>query len=542
MARASSSPCQTPSRPPSRQSTRIRTPACSNQDSHRRSAVLLPSPNNTTGKSKRKPKRKKSGTTADKNLDPVEDEIDHEQDSNNRNLKVKKLRGKPTSLFDDIFDYFEPPFHANKGDTGEKMMYKCKWCSAVCKKGVGTKSNLLKHCDGNWDHLPCSAQMDATAKGDKLPLTAKDIENDTQEEQNGMIKAYAKDAAFDPRVFNQLLVLWLVWFSLPWCRIRDFLLGIAFNYAQRGIVLYSRTWAATEAHRLYLNLQANVVSSLQKLSSKFTLIHDVWTTKGNHHAFLGILVAYVTADWDFKISHLGMKFIASSHKGKLLAILFANVLTKFKLKDKKTQTTDLGSNNFTMASEVNRLIFIETGVDPELSANHIRCFCHKIALILNAGLRAIELSTKGLVTSKSSTLGFPPDLNPIVEESEDVTKANPYVTKDTILGSSDNQVEDNNDGGSDKCESNDELDSSNIPNKGKNMIDKSLKKVDFVIQRITSSAAKQSEYKTWCKKLDFDRPSFIAGYSICWNIKFQSRDRGYQAQKIIAKLIENKND
>ncbi|OAV96581.1 hypothetical protein PTTG_26347 [Puccinia triticina 1-1 BBBD Race 1] len=360
--------------------------------------------------------------------------------------------------------------------------------------------------------------MDAIAKGAKLPLTEKDIENNTQEEQNGTIKAYTKHAVFDPRFFNQLLVLWLVWFSLPWCRIRDFLLGIAFNYAQSGIVLYSRTWAATEAHRLYLNLQANVVSSLQKLSSKFTLIHDVWTTKGDHHAFLGILVAYVTADWDFKILHLGMKFIAS------------------------TQTTNSGSNNFTMASEVERLIFIKTGVDPELSANHIHCFCHKIALILNAGLREIELSTKGLVASKSSTLGFTPNLNPIVEESEDVTKADPYVIEDTILGSSDNQVKDNNDGGSDKRESNDELDSLNIPDKGKNMIDKSLKKVDFVIQRITSSEAKRSEYGTWCKKLDFDGPSLIARYGICWNIKFQSWDRGYQAQKIIAKLIENKNN
>jgi hypothetical protein len=72
----------------------------------------------------------------------------------------------------------------------------------------------------------------------------------------------------------------------------------------------------------------------QNLSSKVTLIHNFWTTKGNHHAFMGISVAYVTNNWDFKISHLGLKYIASNHKGKLLAIPFANVLSKSNLVNK----------------------------------------------------------------------------------------------------------------------------------------------------------------------------------------------------------------
>ncbi|OAV85415.1 hypothetical protein PTTG_30538, partial [Puccinia triticina 1-1 BBBD Race 1] len=298
--------------------------------------------------------------------------------------------------------------------------------------------------------------MDAISAGANLPPTAKDVENEMREGQHGMIKAYAKHTIFDPRVFNQLLVMWLVRFSLPWSRIKDFLLGVAFDYARRGIILFSRTWAATEAHRLYLNLQNNVISGLQKLNSKFTLIHDVWTTKGNHHAFLGISVAYVTVDWEFKISHLGMKFIAS------------------------TQTTDSGSNNFTMASEVDRLIFTKTGVDPDLSENHIRCFCHKIALILNAGLRAIELPTKGLVTSKNGPLGITPTLDPIAEESEEVDEADLYVTEDTILGSSNNnEFRENNDKESDEYKSEDEPDSWDIPDGGKNQIDKSLKKARF---------------------------------------------------------------
>ena len=35
-------------------------------------------------------------------------------------------------------------------------------------------------------------------------------------------------------------------------------------------------------------------SHLKSLNSKITLIHNVWTTNGNHHAFLGIAAAYNT--------------------------------------------------------------------------------------------------------------------------------------------------------------------------------------------------------------------------------------------------------
>ncbi|KAA1115984.1 hypothetical protein PGTUg99_029249 [Puccinia graminis f. sp. tritici] len=56
-----------------------------------------------------------------------------------------------------------------------------------------------------------------------------------------------------------------------------------------------------------------------------------------------------------------------------------------------------------MASEVDLLISKKTRVSPNLSANHIWCFCHKIALILNAGLKALQLTNKGLGQVKNRT-------------------------------------------------------------------------------------------------------------------------------------------
>ncbi|PLW37682.1 hypothetical protein PCASD_12206 [Puccinia coronata f. sp. avenae] len=167
-----------------------------------------------------------------------------------------------------------------------------------------------------------------------------------------------------------------------------------------------------------------------------------------------------------------------------------------------------------MAAEIDRLISKKTGNNPHLSKNHIRCFCHKVALILNAGLQSIQLSTKGLVQSQNETLGYVPDLAPILEDSEETEEASQFAVEDVILGSDNNNQICNSTNKEDSLDvtGSDDPESWETPAEGKNPVDKILKKVDFVIQRITSSAVKQSEYNTWSKILDINGPSLIAGY------------------------------
>ncbi|KNE97937.1 hypothetical protein PSTG_08810 [Puccinia striiformis f. sp. tritici PST-78] len=47
---------------------------------------------------------------------------------------------------------------------------------------------------------------------------------------------------------------------------------------------------------------------------------------------------------------------------------------------------------------------------------HIRCICHKIALIVNAGLAALSLKTLPSRKTKQSVLGFFPVLGRLTEE------------------------------------------------------------------------------------------------------------------------------
>ncbi|EHS62477.1 uncharacterized protein PGTG_20600 [Puccinia graminis f. sp. tritici CRL 75-36-700-3] len=140
---------------------------------------------------------------------PIGGAIDFTQDSDHNNSKLKKV-SKKDSEFDDILEYFEPPYHANEGDTGEKSSHRCKWCSGPYKKSKGTNSNLTKHRDGTKERPACSGRSDAIAFGAKLPLTAMEIEFNKQNHKEDLIHNYAQNTVFEMRVLNQLLVMWLI--------------------------------------------------------------------------------------------------------------------------------------------------------------------------------------------------------------------------------------------------------------------------------------------------------------------------------------------
>ncbi|KAA1086062.1 hypothetical protein PGTUg99_012019 [Puccinia graminis f. sp. tritici] len=297
----------TPTRPPSRQSTRVITPVRTdpnfvrpNHDSRKalprveatsaipsvtdnqslasESTTVLPSkqsrrpkvsksvvisdpepiesttPTNVGKKNNRKRPAKDSAVQSQ----PTEKVMDLTQDSDEENSRLfrKKRRKvvKPSDEdFDDVEDYFHKPYLADEN-----------WCGNPYKKGLGTRSNLYLHRDGNLHRAPCASRSAAVTAGCKLPLTPKEIESQKKAHEQNQMAKYIRSGSgsFDVRVFNQLLVFWMVKHSLPWMRIEDFDLGVACDFAKRGIKLYSRTWAANEAHDLYCNLQKKVVAKL----------------------------------------------------------------------------------------------------------------------------------------------------------------------------------------------------------------------------------------------------------------------------------------
>jgi hypothetical protein len=133
----------------------------------------------------------------------------------------------------------------------------------------------------------------------------------------------------------------------------------------------------------------------------------------------------------------------------------------------------------TMAEEVEKLILEKTGTTINIAANHIKCFCHKLALIFNAGLAALSISEKRLVPSKDSTLGFVPGLEDIEEESKEVEAANSFEPEEPSQEELD--TEEINESNSDKESEEGGIESEQSQSKGSNGISLTLKKVYILI-------------------------------------------------------------
>lgn len=88
-----------------------------------------------------------------------------------------------------------------------------------------------------------------------------------------------------------------------------------------------------------------------------------------------------------------------------------------------SQTTESGSNKRTMANEMHRqfkahcVSDFDYTWDPEKI--HVFCFCHKLALIVGAGLAARNLKTPPPRKIKTAVQGHFPDVSTILEEEEE---------------------------------------------------------------------------------------------------------------------------
>ncbi|KAH9445678.1 hypothetical protein Pst134EB_023514 [Puccinia striiformis f. sp. tritici] len=475
--------------------------------------------------------------------------VDLAQDSNDDNAAAHSGRQVDKTKDKDGFDhaslYFWPLGEGPDQDASSKANW-CRWCPNKFKAQPRSIYNLKCHRDGTYIkgslRLACPGRSKAIAAGAHLPPTAAKVVSDKTAEQPagaGNLIAYTTKGQFNNDTLNRLLVIWIVRHSLPWIRLEDSLLRISFDYAMHNSQLRSRTWAADVAHRLYLEQQAQVIQSIKEAGLMISLVSDVWTTKGSHKAFIGISCSYITKEWCYVSQHLVIKYVSWHHNGKYLATPFANVLIKHGLHNKVlAQTTNSGSNNFTMATSVASILRAYDSTDWDVKKNHNQCICHVIALILGAGLRALQLS-KEMVRPEKADKYFP-TLGRI-DEAEEVASDNIVEVVDPV---SEDEDVDPDDAESAVVEPGWEAMSDDEADDEADLqgIGFTLKKVDYICRRIASSPQKQAEWKLWASARKYTGRGVIGGYGIRWNIAYDSRSRAYEGRRVINQLLENETD
>ncbi|OAV92340.1 hypothetical protein PTTG_27657 [Puccinia triticina 1-1 BBBD Race 1] len=502
---------------------------------------LDPDPSGKTPKQSGTGKKKKLGGVT-KKANPTEAGHDYDQETDEGSVEIvaRKKKEEKKSLYNDVLQYFEEPVCNETDSPDNPLSFKCKWCPAICRGHGSLRGNLKSHRDGytqkGKSDKGCPNRQKAILAGDKLPPSVAKVRAATvssiDNKQPGISVFMHLGAAFDVRVLNQLIILWQIWQALPWSRIEDPYLWAAFKYCNQKAHLYGRRWAADEAKILYASLKTSVFDELHKLDTKFTLIHDVWTTKGNRFAFIGAAVAYINSNWEYC-------------------------------------TTDSGSNNNTMASHMHELICDSPNGQSRVDAwdptnSHVRCFCHKLALIVNAGLAALLLKTLPPGKTKESVLGFFPVLGRLSEapEPDGSTETVPPAKEVAAVGDGDDDGDQELDSASDYGNADDEDDKPSAgggnaaleteetaedPSAGATpskhlkslKLQELCKKLDTVIKQITRSAAQRANFDKIAREMNIKVAPLIAGYGIRWNIKYQSYCKAVDAREVIDRILKD---
>jgi hypothetical protein len=96
----------------------------------------------------------------------------------------------------------------------------------------------LKHRNGDLAQSACPRRSSAIKSGANLPVTLKEQQAEETQAASLAMNKFVQGANFDNRVLNQMLVIWLVSSSQPWKRIKEKVLGFAFNYTQCGVHIF----------------------------------------------------------------------------------------------------------------------------------------------------------------------------------------------------------------------------------------------------------------------------------------------------------------
>lgn len=121
----------------------------------------------------------------------------------------------------------------------------------------------------------------------------------------------------------------------------------------------------------------------------------------------------------------------STHEDKynlLIDVFDGDWHTGFDFLHMLAQTTDSGANNNTMAMEMSR-IFRE-GESPvywDAKNNHVRCYAHKLALVVKAGLRSIGIDPGHTKPTTTPGRGIPTPI--LALDDLEILSDNPKITK-----------------------------------------------------------------------------------------------------------------
>ncbi|KAA1111179.1 hypothetical protein PGT21_037022 [Puccinia graminis f. sp. tritici] len=198
----------------------------------------------------------------------IEVDLAQDSDEEHSHLATKKDKSKDSNGFNHWLLYFYPPGKGPNQPNSEA--YACRWCPKSVMATDRSNYNLKSHRDGanykSSQKKACAGRAQAITSGCKLPPTPAEVIAEKVKSGAaipGTLIAYTARGKFDNTTMIKLLIIWLIRECLPWLRMEDFDLRLAFDHAHISSRLPSRVWAAAHAHHLYIEQRSQVIKLIR---------------------------------------------------------------------------------------------------------------------------------------------------------------------------------------------------------------------------------------------------------------------------------------
>jgi BED zinc finger len=155
-------------------------------------------------------------------------------------------------------------------------------------------------------------------------------------------------------------------------------------------VIPCRQTIKQEINSLFEQRKTNIKLEINSFTTKIALTTDIWSSKYNNTAFLGITMHYINNNWEIKKCLLDFIPIEGSHSGALILTNLTDTLQEFNISNRIISlTTDNGSNMLVCGRELANELEAEFS---NLTFSHNRCAAHIINLAVKAGMKYLDTS------------------------------------------------------------------------------------------------------------------------------------------------------
>lgn len=159
---------------------------------------------------------------------------------------------------------------------------------------------------------------------------------------------------------------------------RDIILGI--HPSNYPLELPGRNKMKDLISERYKLMREVLQEEIKTSDSRLNFVIDCWSS-ANGHSFQGVIVSWISNDWEIKTAVLDLTRVIGVHSGENLADHFIEVLDNFGIYDKLlTITTDNAGNMGTLFKHVDSIVQQRnqhqspTGSDPQAQGNYFMIY------------------------------------------------------------------------------------------------------------------------------------------------------------------------